>query len=181
MREYTTDTGTSYRVQVNHEPFADAVFEETDDAALYDLKLGVIEDTVRDLGEDPADEFFDAYQQAREDVDEELPDFQANAQYDEDGRTQRATFLSFEADEPVDREVFADTVEQALTETLSRTVRDWYSFGRVVTGYEDEDLSVAVDQREDDVEGAYFAIDTDPVAAGDVMAGAITRLTDTDI
>lgn len=181
MREYTTDTGTSYRVQVNHEPFADAVFEETEDAELYDLKLGVIEDTVRDLGEDPADEFFDAYQRAREDVDAELPDFSANAQYDEDGRTQRATFLSFDADEPMDQDVFADTVEQALTETLTGTVTDWYSFGRIVTGYEDEDLSVAVDQREDGVEGTYFAIDTDPVAAGDVMTGAASRLTEMDI
>jgi len=181
MQEYTTGTGTSYRVEVNHAPFADAVFEGTGDAELYDLKLGVIEDTVRDMGEDPADEFFDAYQQAREDVDADLPDFTANAQYEADSRTQRETLLAFEADEPVDEDAFADTVEAALTETLTRAVTDWYGFGRVVTGYENADLSVAVDQREDEVDGTYFAIDTDPVAAGDVMSRAASRLTDTDV
>lgn len=172
MRTYQTEDGVNYSIDISYSDFARSVFETEDDPQVYDRKLDHLESTVMDLGETPTDAFFDNYQQARSEVDQELPDFDANILHGDDGRTGKMTYLNFTADEePDNEEAFVQTIDEALTETLAATVATWYDAARQASEYRDKDLTLQVTQ-EDGVHGTYFSIDTAPDADSDVMEHA---------
>jgi len=178
MRLYETDEGDiSYRIDVSYGDFARSLFETEDDPQVYDKKLDHLASTVQALGETPTDVFFDRYQEARDEVDADLPDFAANVHSGETDRTGRMAYLTFEGDDldDVGEEVFLDTVEEALTDTLAGTVATWYDATRQASAYRDEDFTVQVDRREDAIDTS-FQLDTDPTADSDVMERSLDRM-----
>jgi hypothetical protein len=178
MRSYETDEGDiTYRVDVSYGDFARSLFETEDDPQVYDKKLDHLESAVQELGEALTDEFFDRYQEAREEVEADLPDFAANIGSGEADRTGKMTYLTFEGDDldDVEAEVFLDTVEDALTDTLAGTVATWYDATRQASQYRDEDFTVQVDRIADDID-TYFQLDTDPAADGDVLERSVDRI-----
>ncbi len=183
MRSYETDErDITYRIDVSYGDFARSLFETEDDPQVYDKKLDHLESTVQELGETPADEFFNRYQEARKEVDADLPDFDANVGSGETGRTGKMTYLAFEGEDldEVGEEVFLDTVEEALTDTLAGTVATWYDATRQASQYRDEDFTVQLSRREDDIDTSFY-VDTDPAAESDVMERSLDRMhTDPD-
>ncbi|MDY6778688.1 MAG: hypothetical protein SVU32_08545 [Candidatus Nanohaloarchaea archaeon] len=181
MRSYETgDAAVTYSIDVSYADAAASLFETEEEHEVYDRKLDHLEQRIQELGDSPRDTFFGHYQEARRSAESDLPRFDTTIVSGEDERTGTSARMLFRDESgDGDTDAFVEAVEEALTETLADTVATWYDATRPASPYRDEDLSLALERR-DDGPDTTFMIDTAPGDEGAVMERAMERM-DTDL